>query len=296
MIGASPRTRPGLRPGPTRGHRPLDPILRFVALAAILAFVLFPIYWMVSTSFKPSSEVYLIDPTFYPHRPTLEGYTALFAGRMLPVGFARLLLNSVVVAGGSTLVSVAVAVLAAYAIARLRFPGRQFASSAIFAAYMFPSVVMFLPVYLMLADWGLTDSYLGLILAYQLIGIPFATWMLRSYFMSVPAALEEAAQIDGCTRLRAIVAVTLPLAAPGIATATVFCFTQTWNEFLYAQVILQRQSLHTAQVGLYDLLNGDILPWSQIMAGALLVGLPVLLLTMLAQRFVSGGLTAGAVK
>jgi multiple sugar transport system permease protein len=270
--------------------------LRLAGLAGLLAFALFPIYWMVNTSFKGSAEVYLIDPTFWPHAPTLGGYSALFAGRQLPVGFGRLLFNSLVVAGCSTVISVAVAVLAAYAIARLRFPGRNAAAGAIFAAYMFPSVVMFLPVYLMLANWGLTDSYGGLILAYQLIGIPFATWMLRSYFMSVPASLEEAAQIDGCSRLRAIVAVTLPLSAPGIATAAVFCFTQTWNEFLYAQVILQRQSLHTAQVGLYDLLNGDILPWGQIMAGAMMVGLPVLLLTLLAQRFVSGGLTAGAVK
>ena len=212
------------------------------------------------------------------------------------MGFARLLANSLIVAGCSTAISVAVAVFAAYATARLRFPGRNFAAGALFAAYMFPSVVMFLPVYMMLADWGLTDSYAGLMLAYQLIGIPFATWMLRSYFMGVPESLEEAAQIDGCTRWRAIFAVTLPLSAPGIATAAVFCFTQTWNEFLYAQVILQKQSLHTAQVGLYDLLNGDILPWGQIMAGALVVGLPVLLLTLLAQRFVSGGLTAGAVK
>lgn len=271
-------------------------IARLAALGVLLGFVLFPIYWMVNTSFKPSQEVYRIDPTFFPHAPTLAGYAALFAGRMLPVGFARLLTNSLVVAGCSTAISVAVAVLAAYAIARLRFPGRQFASGAIFAAYMFPSVVMFLPVYLMLADWGLTDSYAGLILAYQLIGIPFATWMLRSYFMSVPQSLEEAAEIDGCTRLGAILAVTLPLSAPGIATAAVFCFTQTWNEFLYAQVILQGQTMRTAQVGLYDLLNGDILPWAEIMAGALVVGLPVLLLTMLAQRFVSGGLTAGAVK
>jgi len=279
-----------------RATRRLHLGFRLAGLVVLLLFALFPIYWMVNTSFKGSSEVYLINPTFYPHEPTLAGYGALFAGRQLPVGFGRLLLNSLVVAGCSTAISVAVAVLAAYATARLRFPGRNFASGAIFAAYMFPSVVMFLPVYLMLADWGLTDSYAGLILAYQLIGIPFATWMLRSYFMSVPASLEEAAQIDGCSRLRAIVAVTLPLSAPGIATAAVFCFTQTWNEFLYAQVILQRQSLHTAQVGLYDLLNGDILPWGQIMAGAMMVGLPVLLLTLLAQRFVSGGLTAGAVK
>jgi multiple sugar transport system permease protein len=143
---------------------------------------------------------------------------------------------------------------------------------------------------------GLLDNFFGLIIAYQLFGVPFATWMLRSYFITIPSSLEEAARIDGCNRLQSIFFIVIPLSAPGIAASTIFTFTTAWNEFLFAQVLLQKPQLQTAQVALYNLMNGDSVPWNQMMAASVLVGIPVVVLYFTAQKFVGGGLTAGAVK
>jgi multiple sugar transport system permease protein len=276
--------------------RTLEQIGRFSFLALVVVLIVFPVYWMINTSFKAPREVFQRQPTFYPHEPTLSAYSALMKSSGTRVPFLEAMLNSLLAAAGATIVSVLIGICAAYALTRLRFPGRDTFSALVFGCYVFPGILLFIPIYIQFQQLGLLDTFAGLIIAYQIFGIPFATWMLRSYFVTIPLALEEAARIDGCNRLQSIFYVVIPLAAPGIAASTIFTFTTSWNEFLFAQVIMQRPENQTAQVALYSLINGDTLPWNQLMAASVLVGIPVLLLYFGAQRFVGGGLTAGAVK
>ena len=274
----------------------IEQIGRFLFLAFILLLVIFPVYWMLNTSFKANQEIYQRDPSLYPHLPTFDAYTNL----MTPVGtrasFLHSLVNSLIAATGATALSVIIGIGASYALTRLRFRGRDTFSGLVFGCYVFPGILMFIPVYLQFQSLGLLDTFWGLILAYQIFGIPFATWMLRSYFVTIPISLEEAARIDGCSRLQSIFYIIIPLAAPGIAASTIFTFTTSWNEFLFAQVLMQRPENQTAQVALYSLMNGDSLPWNQLMAASVLVGLPVLILYFGAQKYVEGGLTEGSVK
>ncbi|MBB3457970.1 multiple sugar transport system permease protein [Rhizobium sp. BK313] len=269
---------------------------RFLFLAIVMVLIIFPVYWMINTSFKSNAEVFQRHPTFWPHSPTLAAYSALMQPTGTRAPFLQTMLNSLIAAAGATVLSVAIGICAAYALTRLRFPGRDTFSALVFGCYVFPGILLFIPIYIQFQQLGLLDTFPGLILAYQIFGIPFATWMLRSYFVTIPSALEEAARIDGCNRLQSIFYIVIPLAAPGIAASTIFTFTTSWNEFLFAQVLMQTPEKQTAQVAIYSLMNGDTLPWNQLMAASVLVGVPVLILYFGAQRFVGGGLTAGAVK
>lgn len=276
--------------------RTIEQTGRFAFLGLVSILIVLPVYWMINTSFKAPKEVFQRSPTFYPHDPTLMAYEALTMPRGTRVPFVEAMVNSLIAAVGATIVSVVIGICAAYALTRLRFPGRDTFSGLVFGCYVFPGILLFIPIYIQFQQLGLLDTFTGLIIAYQIFGIPFATWMLRSYFVTIPLALEEAARIDGCSRLQSIFYIVIPLAAPGIAASTIFTFTTSWNEFLFAQVIMQRPENQTAQVALYSLMNGDTMPWNQLMAASVLVGIPVLLLYFGAQRFVGGGLTAGAVK
>ncbi|MGV8988507.1 MAG: carbohydrate ABC transporter permease [Cypionkella sp.] len=279
----------------TRKFNP-EQILRFAFLILILILVLFPVYWMINTSFKGPAEVFQRSPSFYPHKPTFDAYVRLMEPTGTRASFPRTMLNSLIAASGATVLSVTIGILAAYSLTRLRFAGRDTFSALVFGCYVFPGILMFIPIYILYSNIGLLDTFTGLIIAYQIFGIPFATWMLRSYFVTIPSALEEAARIDGCSRLQSIIYIVIPLAAPGIAASTIFTFTTSWNEFLFAQVLLQKPQNQTAQVAIYSLMNGDSLPWNQLMAASVLVGIPVVILYFAAQRFVGGGLTAGSVK
>tara|TARA_R110002124_G_scaffold144122_15_gene309087 strand:+ start:39670 stop:40509 length:840 start_codon:yes stop_codon:yes gene_type:complete len=273
-----------------------EQLARFSFLGLIVVMVILPVYWMVNTSFKTNREVFQRNPTFYPHEPSLDAYTSLMTPTGTRVPFLQALGNSMIAACGATILSVVIGIFAAYALTRLRFAGRDTFSGLVFGCYVFPGILMFIPIYLQFQTLGLLDTFWGLILAYQIFGVPFATWMLRSYFVTIPSSLEEAARIDGCNRLQSIFYIVIPLAAPGIAASTIFTFTTSWNEFLFAQVLLQKPQLQTAQVSLYNLMNGDTVPWNQLMAASVLVGIPVIVLYFAAQRFVGGGLTAGGVK
>lgn len=274
----------------------LEQVGRFAFLALIVILVIFPVYWMINTSFKAPAEVFQRNPTFFPNAPTIDAYKTLLTTTGTRVPFVQAMGNSLIAAIGATVLSVTIGIFAAYSLTRLRFRGRDTFSALVFGCYVFPGILMFIPIYLMFQQLGLLDTFWGLIIAYQIFGIPFATWMLRSYFVTIPSALEEAARIDGCNRLQSIFYVVIPLSAPGIAASTIFTFTTSWNEFLFAQVLMQKPQNQTAQVALYSLMNGDSLPWNQLMAASVLVGIPVLLLYFVAQRFVGGGLTAGGVK
>jgi multiple sugar transport system permease protein len=205
-------------------------------------------------------------------------------------------LNSLLVATVSTVISVVFACLAAYALVRLRFLGAGLLTSFLLITYLLPATLIFIPLYQILTTLGLINTYGALMLTYPTFLVPFATWVMMGYFRSIPVELEEAAMIDGATRLYALWRITLPLAAPALLAVALFAFTTAWNEFLFAFVFITSENLRTLPIGLQSMVVGDILPWGELMAASLLTAIPVALLYIYAQRFLTEGLTVGGVK
>lgn len=266
--------------------------LRLLLLVPILAFVLFPFYWVVITSFKTTPQISERSSIFWPEPFTLEQFRALIQD----TPFLLWLGNSVLVALISTVISVAFAALAAYALARLRFLGAGLLTTLILITYLLPGTLIFIPLYQILADLGLINTYGALVTTYPTFLMPFATWVLIGYFRSIPVELEEAAMIDGASRIYAFWRITLPLAAPALLAVALFAFTNAWNEFLFAFVFITSESLRTLPIGLLSMVVGDILPWGKLMAASLLTAIPVAVLYLYGQRYLVGGLTVGAVK
>jgi multiple sugar transport system permease protein len=264
----------------------------YIVLGVYLLVVTFPFYYMGLTSLRAQKDVYDRTAMLTPRNLTLENYRTVLGN----TGMRTWLRNSVVVAAGSTAISVAISVLAAYSLARLRFFGSQGLAKSVLFMYLVPSSLLFIPLFLILSNLRLLNTLWSLIISYQTFNVPFCTWLLLGYFRTLPEELEDAARIDGCSRLGVLFRVVLPLAGPGIVTASIFGFTNAWNEFLFAVVMAQRSELRTVPAGLYSFQVGDVLLWGQLMAAALIATLPVVLLFMLAQRFVVQGLTVGAVK
>ncbi len=271
-------------------------LLRRVVIAGgLLAFLfwsLAPIYWIVVTSLKTSREIYALVPTMVPKVPTLENYRlALFES-----DFPLFTWNSFVVAFGVTVLSATIGALAAYPISRLRFRGRSLAARSIVVSYLLPPALLFIPLFIILHQLGLIDSKLGLIVVYLTFSMPFCTWMLIGYFRSIPAELDEAATIDGASRLQILWRIILPLARPGLAVVALFAFTHAWNEFLYALVYVYSADTKTFTAGLTGLIMGDTFIWGQLMASSVIAIAPILVIYIVAQRYIVEGLSAGSVK
>jgi multiple sugar transport system permease protein len=266
--------------------------MRLLVLLPIMVFVLFPFFWVIITSFKSTPQISAKASLFWPDPFTLEQYSSL----IFDSPFIVWLRNSVLVALISTFISVAFAALAAYALARLKFVGAGLLTSFILITYLLPGTLLFIPLYQTLSDLGIINTYGALLTTYPTFLMPFATWVLIGYFRSIPVELEEAAMIDGASRLYAFWRITLPLAAPALLSVTLFAFTNAWNEFLFAFVFITSESLRTLPIGLQSMVVGDILPWGELMAASLLTAVPVAILYMYTQRYLVGGLTIGAVK
>ncbi len=261
-------------------------------LLALLVIVVFPFYWMTVTSFKGEEQMRSLVSMFWPKPLVLDNYRQLLAKTDFLAWFG----NSVTVAVSSTLLAAAIGTIGAYALARLSFLGRAFMSSAVLITYLVPPSILFIPLYAQMRNLGLADSLAGLIAAYPSFTVPFVTWLLMGYFESIPVELEEAAMIDGATRFGAFRRVILPLAAPGVLAASLYAFTQAWNEFLYALVFITDVKLRTLPVGLSTFITGDVYGWGYLMAGAVLTTLPVIIAYIYLQRYMVEGLTAGSVK
>ncbi len=266
--------------------------LRMLMLAPMLIFVLFPFYWIFITSFKTDLQIQRYTSIYWPDPWTIGQYQSLVNNTPFLIWFR----NTVIVATTSTAISVFVAALAAYALARLKFTGGRLLTTLLLVTYLLPGSLLFIPLYRILTDLGIINSYTGLILTYPTFLIPFATWVMLGYFRSIPVELEEAALIDGANRLTAFWRITLPLAAPALLSVTLFAFTNAWNEFLFAFVFITSDNLKTLPVGLQLLVFGDIYPWGRLMAASLLMAIPVVCVYIYAQRYLVEGITAGSVK
>jgi multiple sugar transport system permease protein len=229
---------------------------------------------------------------FWPSPLVFENYDQLLRKTNFTSWFA----NSTIVAVSSTLLATAVGTIGAYALARLRFRGRAFMSSATLITYLVPPSILFIPLYAQIRTLGLSDSLAGLIAAYPSFTVPFVTWLLMGYFESIPVELEESAMIDGATRFGAFRRIILPLAAPGVLAAALYAFTQAWNEFLYALVFITDVKQRTLPVGLSSFITGDVYGWGYLMAGAVLTTVPVIVVYIYLQKYMVEGLTAGSVK
>jgi multiple sugar transport system permease protein len=264
------------------------PVILFVCIT------LFPFYWMAITSIKSNSE--LLDHTKNPLfvlEPNLDNYRNLF----LKTGFIRWSINTAIVAFASTAVSLFCSILAGYSLARLRYRGASAIGWGVFITYLVPPTLLFLPLAFVIAQLHLFNNYLALILTYPTFLIPFCTWLLMGYFRGIPRELEEAALVDGASRVQAMVRIVIPLALPGILSAGMFAFTLSWNEFLYALVFMNDSAMKTIPVGVVnELIKGDEFFWGQLMAAALLGSIPVALLYSFFVDYFVSGITAGAVK
>ena len=274
------------------GQRRVSLAMRLLILVPFMIFVLFPFYWVIVTSLKSTPQISQRTSIFWPDPFTLDQYAALIWN----TPFLLWLGNSVLVATVSTVISVGFAALAAYALARLKFAGAGLLTTFLLITYLLPGTLLFIPLYQILASIGLINSYTALMLTYPTFLLPFATWVMLGYYHSIPVELEEAAMIDGATRLGAFWKITLPLAAPALLAVTLFAFTNAWNEFLFAFVFITSESLRTLPIGLQSMVVGDILPWGELMAASLLTAVPVAVLYIYAQRFLAEGLTVGGVK
>ncbi len=262
----------------------------WVILALVLLIALFPVYFMTLTAFHPPSLS--TTPAVFTLDLKLSAFRELF--RKYP--FMLWMRNTFLISFFSTLLSVSLSTFAAYSLSRLRYPGRRFLSNAAFLVCLFPSTLLFIPIYVLLSDLKMLDNFVALIAVYLTFTIPFSIWLLKAYFLSIPMELEDAALVDGATRFQSMVRVVLPLAAPGIAAASIYSFTLSWNEYLYAFILLSDSEKFTLAPGLTKLIFGDVFLWGMIMAGGFLMSLPVLLIYFFAQRYIVAGLAAGAVK
>ena len=286
------RAGPG-KPAMSRATRQRTGVaVRLLILLPIMIFVLFPFFWVIITSLKTTPQISQRTSIFWPSPFTLDQYWSLIQRTPFLIWFR----NSVIVAAVSTVISVALASLGAYALSRLKFLGAGALTTFLLITYLLPGTLLFIPLYQTLTSLGLINSYGALLVTYPTFLLPFATWVLIGYFRSIPVELEEAAMIDGASRLYTFLRITLPLAAPALLSVTLFAFTNAWNEFLFAFVFITSESLRTLPIGLQSMVVGDILPWGELMAASLLTAIPVVILYTYAQRFLVEGLTVGAMK
>ncbi len=254
--------------------------------------MVFPVYWMVSSSFKTGVNLQRVVPQWFPHPFTTDSYARAFAQPR----FLGSLLNSLIVVSVTAFASLAIGFLAALALGRMDFSGRKSLVILVISIQMVPIEGLIIPMYLMLNKYGLTDSAFGLILAYMSFVLPFTVWMLRGFISAVPVDLEEAALVDGCTRGQAFRKIILPLAAPGLVATAVFAVIQAWNEYLFAYVLLKSNSKQTITVWLDTFITTKGVDWGALMAASTVVALPIVVLFAIIQRKVAAGITAGAVK
>jgi multiple sugar transport system permease protein len=265
-------------------------IATYVALILFVLWTLIPFVWMILASLKTNKEIYQ-DFTILPKTVYFGHYVSLLGGK-----FGIWMRNSAEVSIAATALSITLGSIGAYAITRLRFAGRRVIALGLVCTYLIPQALLFIPLFQVVANLGLSDTVGALILVYPTITLPFCTWLLMSYFKSIPLELEEAALIDGCNRFGVLWRIVLPLSTPALVVVCLFSFTQAWNEFLYALVITNSIATRTVTVGLTQMLGEDVFYWGQMMAGALITALPPVIMYTLAQRLVIKGLVVGGVK
>ncbi len=270
-------------------------IYSYLALIPFLVFFMFPLYWMLLTSFKQDSEITSLKgiPLIINQAPTLAHYKYI----LFETRYIQWFWNSFQIAAVVTVITIVVSVLGAYAISRLRFFGSRHFGVGVFCTYLVPPALLFIPFYKVVGLLGLLNSKWCLLFLYPTLTVPFCTWILIGYFSAIPKALDEAAFVDGATYIQMLTRVFLPVAAPGLIAATLFAFTVSWAQFLYPLAFLYRDEEKVLTNGIYTtLIRGDVYFWGELMAGALLASVPVVILFAFLMDYYIAGLTRGSIK
>jgi len=267
-------------------------LLAHAVLVVVTAATLYPILQIVAISLRPADRLYSTSLAIIPPDATLEAYPTILFER----DFLLWMKNSFVVAAGVTVLGVVLAATAGYAFSRFRSSGWRATMLAFLVSQLFPATMLMLPLYVIMRQLGLLDSFVGLAIAYTATALPFCVWTMRGYYDTVPVEIEQAALVDGCTPWQAFLRVLLPLVTPALAITALFSFMAAWSEFIVARVILSRQSLYTLPLGLESLAGRFQTEWANYAAGSLLVCLPVLVLFLVLNRALVSGLSLGGVK
>jgi len=279
----------------SRGARLRSAAFGYANIVPFVFFALFPFYYMVITSLKNDAELYDLKavPFLIQTGVITEHYRYLF----FRTEFLTWMLNSLIISVTATAISLVIAILAGYSLARLRFPGVSSFGTAVFITYLVPPTLLFLPLSQVVVWLGISDTIWALIVTYPTFLVPFSTWLLMGYFRTIPREVEECALVDGASRMQTLWKIVLPMAVPGIVAVTLFGFTLTWNEFTYALTFVSQTANKTAVVGVTaDLIRGDIYYWGSLMAGAVVASVPIVVIYVLFLDYYVSGLTAGAVK
>lgn len=263
-----------------------------VVLSISTLLIVTPFLWLFATSIKNVDEIFTRVPRFIPERPTLENYRYIFTETPVP----RYFLNSLIIASATAVIGTILTCLAAYALSRFQFRGKIGFMTMLLVTQMFPAALFLAPLYIVLRNYHLINTPWALIFSYSTFVIPFCTWMLKGYFDGIPTDLEEAAMVDGASRLVAMRTILLPLAAPGLATAVLFAFLLGWQEFMFAIAYIQSDNLRTLPVGIALMQSTYGVAYGYLMAAAVVVTIPIIVLFAFLQRYLIRGLTAGAVK
>jgi multiple sugar transport system permease protein len=271
---------------------PIEKTLIFSVIAVYLFITLAPLIWVLSTSFKPNEEAISFPPKLLPDAPTLDNYLFVLTDPKLVTS----LFNSLLVSIGGTGLSVAVSALGAYAFARFEFKGKNLLMSTILGLFMIPVVINIIPLYIMLANVGLLNSLLALVLTFQILIIPLNIFLLKNYFETIPKELEEAALIDGCSKLRALWHIIVPMSVPGFLIAAILSFRFAWNEFVLPIVLSNKPDVMVFQVALYQFISLYRIDWGYLTAGINIALIPVVVLMLISQKRMIRGLTLGAVR
>lgn len=266
-------------------------IVSHVLLIILSLFAVAPLGWAITTAFKPDGEI-LGSVSLLPEHPTLSHFVTVIGSTSFPHWF----LNSIIVSGSTTVFAIVVGSLAGYAMSRWTFRGRALYGNILLIVQMFPGVMLAIPLYLLLSDYHLIDTLYALIVTYLTFALAFSVWMLKGYFDGIPMDLEEAALIDGASRITILTRIILPLAAPGIVTVSVYAFLLAWNEFFFAYIFIASSSKYTLMLGMYSFIEQFNTQWGNIMAAGTLTTLPVLVLFFGLQRALTRGLISGASK
>ncbi|MDQ0390522.1 carbohydrate ABC transporter permease [Labrys monachus] len=276
-----------------RASRQQKSILVNLVTWALVLVISFPLIWMVVTSLRPQTELFQIPPTIIPRSVTFEHYAKLLE----ETPFLRYFMNSMVLATATTVVVIAIGTLGAYSLVRFSYRGRETLAAMVLFTYLLPSVVLIIPLYLMMVKLGLANTLTSLVIAYTTFALPYALWLLRSFMAGVPEDLESAALVDGASRMGAFFDVILPQALPGIISTALFTFILSWNEYLYALVMVNSDEVRPLTTGVMNMLITSFnIEWSLLMAASVMMSIPLIIIFAFLQSYLTRGFGAGGVK
>ena len=275
-----------------KSHAMVGSAVAYVVSLLLVVFIGFPLLWMLVSSFKPAEQLFVSPPRLLPSTLTLDWYRNVMLQSDAPTYFR----NSLVIGAATTAICLSIGTLAAYGATRFEFPGKRVFLIGALLSYAFPAIVLFVPIYMIINSLGLIDTLAGVVIAHTILTFPFALWMLRSFFIAIPREIDEAAWVDGASYFLTFVAIILPLALPGVFSVGVFVFVLSWNEYLFAGVLITSGSLKTIPVGISEFITSFDVRWGEIMAMGALATMPVIALFLSVQRFVLRGVIAGAIK